>query len=173
MRRIGIARHVAVLSSFPCIFAVASAAAGSNHTRPPIPTSTAHPELRLGHVRYDGYALTALVLVGASGSGHVVFDRRMVKHLSVTFSQVLDCETHRRLVAVGDDILRPVSAKNLLVLESGFWYGRQLEFELFPGEPSGPECIDVDLTYYIVASEGSLRGETKRVRAMRRTAVAE
>jgi len=80
------------------------------------------------HVRYDGELLQFRVLVGAADGG-VVIDRRLLESIHIDSRTIHDCATGAEVWFWYAD-----------------WFGRDVEFLLFPREKvpdAGPDCIDV------------------------------
>jgi hypothetical protein len=51
-------------------------------------------------------------------------------------------------------------AEDVLILEPGYWYGKDIRIPLFaeiPGRQRGPECIEADLVFYALGGRTAAR----------------
>ena len=129
-------------------------------------TGEARAQLELQNVQYDGETLSGRLLVGAVSS-RLLLDRRLIVNTVVNLDIVRECDTGLPPTFMRADALpRPPGEEDLLVLEPGDWYGKQLHIPLFSaalGHP-GPDCIEATLTLY---AAGDKRAGQLTVRATR------
>ena len=118
--------------------------------------------LELQNVQYDGSALSGRLLVGALMDG-LRLDKRLLSGIHVNADSVRDCEADREVpYLVLDYRVRAARDEDLLILNRGYWYGREARIRLF-FEP-GPDCINVELS--LISWEGGRVGSV-RVRSER------
>lgn len=129
------------------------------------PPVRAHVELQ--DVRYDGQTLTGRLLITAE-KGRLLLDRRLIESVYLTTESISDCGTGQALPFVIMDVLasRP-REEDILVLESGYWYGKDVSIPLFTESLSQqfqPACIDAEFNFHALGGETAAR---LRVRAER------
>ena len=109
--------------------------------------------LELQRIQYDGKELKGRLLVGAREQP-LKLDKRLGEEVSVDVTKVLDCRTGEPVeFLIVDFFPSPPRAEDLLSLEPGQWYGAEVRFSLFDEHFTGqlgPECIDVELTVFLV-----------------------
>jgi hypothetical protein len=129
-------------------------------------TGEARAELELQNVQYDGETLSGRLLIGAV-SGRLLLDKRLIVNTVVNLDIVRECETGLPPTFMRADAFpRPAREEDLLALEPGHWYGKQIHIPLFSaalGHP-GPDCIEATLTFHTV---GDKRAGHLTVRATR------
>ncbi|RYZ36296.1 MAG: hypothetical protein EOO71_32325 [Myxococcaceae bacterium] len=113
---------------------------------------------------FDGQSLSGRLLLGAV-DGSLCVDRRLIESFTLNVERVLDCATGQPLGFLIVDVRAPPRrAEDVLLLEPGQWYGRNVSVPLFSPSGPGPGCIDVELSVHTLDTPnvGALR-----VRAMR------
>jgi hypothetical protein len=127
-------------------------------------------ELELRNIHYDGDTLAGTLLIGAVG-GNLCLDKRMIPGMAVSADGVWDCTpaiSNPVPFMVVDYYVSPLRHEDVLILESGYWYGAPVRVPLFVTEqPAGkrnPDCVEVSLTLYPL--QGGPAGRV-RVRARR------
>ncbi len=83
--------------------------------------------------------------------GNVLLDKRLIESIVLTTESVVECETGRRLSFLEMDVLaRLPRDEDLLLLEPGYWYGKDVRIPLFTPGLNGPEvaCIEAELTFH-------------------------
>jgi hypothetical protein len=121
----------------------------------------------LQNVVYDGEALRGRLLIGAV-EGTVRIDRRLIENISVSLKGVSDCASGQELYFIKSGVIAPPRREeDILALEPGYWYGKDVRIPLFDQhlqESQGhPECVDVDLVLHVLDG----RSAHLRVRATR------
>ena len=104
----------------------------------------------LQDVRFDGQALHGRLLVTAE-EGNVLLDKRLIESIVLTTESVVECETGRRLSFLEMDVLaRLPQNEDLLLLEPGYWYGKDVRIPLFTPGLNGAEvaCIEAEFTFH-------------------------
>jgi hypothetical protein len=124
---------------------------------PALPTGTEPPVLLFETPRYDGHGVSGRVLVGARGP--MVVDRRLIEGVSVAVDRVTDCAMGTVFPTLVADVLpEPATRDDLLVLNDGEWFGREVSFPVFMepfSPPEGPACIEFTLSFHPPVLEGS------------------
>lgn len=125
--------------------------------------------LELQDTRYDGWALSGRLLVNAE-EGRLRLDKRLIESVSLSMKSVTDCATGQPVEFMVVDVFatRP-REEDVLSLEPGYWYGKDIRLPLFaeiPGRPQGPECIEADLVFYALGGKtaGHLHVRAERTR---------
>jgi hypothetical protein len=116
--------------------------------------------LELQDIRYDGWALSGRLLVSAE-EGHLRLDKRLIESASLSTNSVTDCATGQPVAFMVMDVFakRP-REEDVLILEPGYWYGKDIRIPLFaeiPGKPRGPECIEADMVFHALGGKTAAR----------------
>jgi hypothetical protein len=133
-------------------------------TDPPDAGGAASVRLEFEAVQYDGQDLSGRFLVGAVG-GRLLLDRRLVENVSLVVRSVADCATGQEVEFLAFDFFpSPPSDQKLMILNDGFWYGADVRFPLFDPKlngKTGPDCIDVVLSFHLPASAAGEHGDAR------------
>jgi hypothetical protein len=128
---------------------------------------TARAELETRDILYDGYALSGRLLVSAVGRSLRV-DKRLIESISLTTRSVVDCSTGQPVGFLEMDVLAPrPQEEDILVLEPGYWYGKEVKILLFSRHGDarpGPECVIVEIAFHAVDGR---RVGSSQIRAVR------
>jgi hypothetical protein len=120
-------------------------------------------------LHYDGETLSGRFLVSAQDH-ELRLDRRLIPSISLNTESVSDCTTGKPLPFIVMDVLAPrPREEDLLVLEPGYWYGKEVRIPLFTEslqQQFHPACIDAEFTFRVLGGEAAAR---VRVRAERAT----
>lgn len=118
-------------------------------TCPTHEAATARVEFQ--HASFDGQSLSGRLLLGTS-SGSLCLDRRLIESHTLTVERVLDCASGQPLPFLVVDVRTPpLREEDILLLEPGQWYGRDVSVPLFPQSTTGrvsPGCVDVELSVH-------------------------
>lgn len=119
-------------------------------------TGSARVELQLQDARYDGEELTGRLLVGTA-EGRLVLDKRLIESMALTTRSVKDCSSNQPVDFLIMDVLasRP-RQEDLLVLEPGYWYGKDIQVSLFNERLTGqrgPDCIDAEFAFHALGGK--------------------
>jgi hypothetical protein len=130
-------------------------------------SSAAPARVELQNVRYDGRMVTGRLLVGAVAQS-LTLDRRIIESIYLTTESVSDCATSQPVGFVAMDVYaqRP-REEDILVLNPGYWYGKDVSILLFsedPGGPPAPACIEAD---FVFRQLGGRPAASVHVRAVR------
>jgi hypothetical protein len=123
--------------------------------------------IELQNIDFDGEALRGRLLI-STAKGTVRIDKRLIESISLILKGVLDCASGQELSFIkAGTIVPPRQEEDILALEPGYWYGKDVRIPLFDqhllASQGRPECVDVDLMLHML--EG---GSTPlRVRATR------
>lgn len=113
------------------------------------PDPAARVKLEFQGLAHDETSLYGRLLVGVEG-GKALLDKRLPRNVSVSVESVWTCDTRQSVpVVFADYVTRPPTQEHLLVLEPGYWYGRDLSFLLFGVELTGqpaPDCVEVEFS---------------------------
>jgi hypothetical protein len=134
------------------------------------PTSTAEQtgaKVEMQEVRYDGNDIHGRLLISPS-AGNLCLDKRFITQFDLVTEAVSECDTGRDLGFFVSDVLAPpLKEGDVLVLEPGYWYGKDISVFLFSekitGKPSA-ECIEAEFTFHALNVKHAARF---KVRAMR------
>jgi hypothetical protein len=129
--------------------------------------SQALARVELENAHYDGRMLKGRLLVGASDRS-LALDKRIIESIYLTTESVLNCATGQKVGFVVMDVYaqRP-REEDILILEPGYWYGKDVSILLFSEEPLGqstPPCIEAEFAFRAM---GGKAAAILRVRAMR------
>jgi hypothetical protein len=118
-------------------------------------------------IRYDGKGLSGRLLVSAVEHS-LRLDKRLIESTALTTEAVADCATGKPLAVVVMDVYaRRPSEEDVLTLQPGYWYGKEISVPLFTDNlhgPAGPECIEAEFAFRALGGETAAR---LRVRAER------
>ena len=112
--------------------------------------------LELQSLRYDGWTLSGRLLVSPE-EGRLHLDKRLIASASLSTTSVRDCATGQSVEFMVIDVRakRP-QEEDVLVLEPGYWYGKDVRIPLFaetPDRQRGPECIEADMMFHALGGE--------------------
>jgi hypothetical protein len=123
--------------------------------------------MELQNVRYDGKELAGRLLVSPATES-LCLDERFIEEFALVVNAVTECDTGRDPGFFVMDVLAPsLREEDILVLEPGYWYGKDVSLFLFSERVSGkpsPECIEVEFTFHALNFKNAAR---LRVRAVR------
>ncbi|RKH09166.1 hypothetical protein D7X74_30080 [Corallococcus sp. CA047B] len=121
--------------------------------KPPPPSQP--PLLAFEHVLYDGHTVSGRALVGARAPTTV--DRRLIENVSLSVDRVTDCATGAAFPPLVADFLpEPPTRDDLVTLNEGEWFGRDVSFVVFAEPftpPEGPACIELSLSLQMTGSQ--------------------
>ncbi|RYZ35620.1 MAG: hypothetical protein EOO71_34815 [Myxococcaceae bacterium] len=120
----------------------------------PSPPSTP-PLLAFEHVRYDGHTVSGRVLIGARVPTTV--DRRLIENVALGVDHVTDCATGAAFpTLVADSLPEPATRDDVVTLNQGEWFGRDVSFVVFAEPftpPEGPACIELALSLQLTGAQ--------------------
>lgn len=124
---------------------------GSTETEDSGTAPRAHLEFQ--DVRYDGQSLSGRLLISALES-RLRLDKRLITSIALTTESVSECETGKPLPFIEMDVraARP-SAEDILLLEPGYWYGKDVRIPLFTESLQHPACIDAEFAFHAVGGQ--------------------
>jgi hypothetical protein len=119
-------------------------------------------------IHYDGHSLTGRLLIGARAP--TVLDRRLIEDTSIGIALMTECETGETLPTLVTDVLpEPPQDNDLLTLDAGEWFGKEVHFLVFTDPftpPTGPECIDFEIFFTPesepIAPTATVQGRARR-----------
>lgn len=140
-------------------------AASAQESTPDGGAAFSRATLEAQDISYDGEALSARFLVSPVG-GSLRIDTRFIDTIALSVDSVVDCATGKDLSYIIMDVYAPrLREEDILILEPGFWYGKQVRLPLFgeraTGEPS-PACFEAEIIYHALDVKNAAR---VRVRA--------
>lgn len=107
--------------------------------------------LELQDLRYDGWSLSGRLLVSPD-EGRLRLDKRLITSASLSTKSVTDCVTRHPVEFMVIDVRATgPQEEDVLLLESGYWYGKDVRIPLFaetPDRQRGPNCIEVDMVFH-------------------------
>jgi hypothetical protein len=132
-------------------------------------------ELLLQDIRYDGRSLSGRLLLSPV-EGRLQVDKRLIESAALSTKSVTDCATGQPVeFMVMDVFARPPQQEEVLVLEPGYWYGKDIRLPLFAETPDGgrsPECIEAELVFHALGGKTAARLQVRAERAARPSADA-
>lgn len=132
-------------------------------------------ELLLQDIRYDGQTLSGRLLLSPL-EGRLRLDKRLIESATLTTKSVTDCATRRPVeFMVMDVFVKHPQPEDVLILEPGYWYGKDIQLPLFAEAPDGgrgPECIDAELQVHALGGKTAARLQVRVERAARSPADA-
>ncbi len=124
--------------------------------------------LELQDIRYDGQALSGRLLVSAV-EGSLRLDKRLIESIALPTKSVSDCETGQPVEYLVIDVLAPrPREEDVLTLQPGYWYGKEVRIPLFtthPEGPAGPACIEAEFAFHALGGAPVARVQVRAVRA--------
>jgi hypothetical protein len=119
-------------------------------------TTSTRVDLQLQNIRYDGEELSGRLLV-STAEGRLVLDKRLIESISLTIRSVKDCNSDQPTKFLIMDVLtsRP-REEDILVLEPGYWYGKDIQITLFNERLTGqrgPDCIDAEFAFHALGGK--------------------
>lgn len=137
-----------------------------------IGNADARARVEFQDLHYDGETLSGRILVSALDHG-LRLDRRLIPSISLNTESISDCTTGKPLPFIVMDVLAPrPREEDLLVLEPGYWYGKEVRIPLFTEsiqQQFHPDCINAEFTFRTIGGRAAAR---VRVRAERATTAA-
>jgi hypothetical protein len=124
--------------------------------------------MEVQNIRFDGRTLFGRLLVSPV-EGALRLDRRLIESIALSLKDVSDCATGQPLDYMVVDVLAPRPRdEDILVLQPGHWYGKDIRVPLFDEALATrqpvPECVTVELAFHALG--GRIVART-RVRASR------
>jgi hypothetical protein len=117
-------------------------------------------ELLLQDIRYDGRTLSGRLLLSPV-EGRLRLDKRLIESATLTTKSVTDCATRRPVeFMVMDGFAKRPQPEDVLILEPGYWYGKDIQLPLFAESPDGgrgPECIEAELQVHALGGKTAAR----------------
>lgn len=133
-------------------------------SHPDVDGRVSRVDVLMQDIRFDGETLSGRFLVGAVDQS-IRLDKRLIESAYLTTESVQDCAAGAPLsFAVMDVYAASPRDEDILVLEPGHWYGKEVRIPLFTRSLSGPECIEVEFAFRAI---GGRTVATLRVRAER------
>ncbi|WP_224248054.1 hypothetical protein [Hyalangium gracile] len=107
--------------------------------------------LELQEPSYDGESLRGRLLLSPL-EAELRIDKRLIESIDLTVDSVVACDTGAALPYVIMDVLAPARRdEDILLLEPGFWYGKEVRILLFAEhatrQPS-PQCVEAEVAYH-------------------------
>lgn len=90
--------------------------------------------------KYDGTSISAILLI--KGDPSILLDPRLVDYVHIDIRRIENCSGRSLSYRLADSFPKALSEDELLHLESGAIYGKNMRFRLFD---DGPDCIRVML----------------------------
>jgi hypothetical protein len=121
------------------------------------PGATVQARVELQEASFDGETLRGRLLVSALEQS-IQLDKRLIESIYLTTEFVKECDTGRALSFIIMDVLasRP-TAKDILVLAPGYWFGKDVSIPLFTKElnthPARPECIEARFAFRVLGGD--------------------
>lgn len=117
--------------------------------------------------RYDGKTLSGKLLISPS-TATLCLDRRFITEFNLVTEAVSECDTGRDVGFFVSDVLAPsLEESDVLSLEPGYWYGKEVSIFLFSesitGKPS-PECIEAEFTFHALNVKHAARFSVRATR---------
>jgi hypothetical protein len=107
--------------------------------------------LKLQDATFDGQIFSGRLLISPIG-GSLRVDKRMIESFTLSVKDVSACGTGQPLEYIITDVLAPpLREEDILILQPGYWYGKQIRLRLFDaqgGSQTTPECFEADLIYH-------------------------
>jgi hypothetical protein len=107
--------------------------------------------LELQDIAFDGQIFSGRLLISPVG-GNLHVDKRMIESFALSVKNVSACDTGQPLEYIITDVMAPsLREEDILVLQPGYWYGKQVRLRLFDEQSRGqttPECFEADLIYH-------------------------
>lgn len=142
-----------------------------SHSSPSAAEEASESEKTPGRVRlefqnthYDGEKLSGRLLLGVE-AGQLRLNRQLIPDLQVEVRAPVDCQTGLPVRFMTWDGFTAHRKEDLLILEQGYWFGRDVEFSLFEEHLTGPgpECLRAELWLFsfdgVVAARQEIRAE--------------
>ncbi|MDC0713458.1 hypothetical protein POL68_33650 [Stigmatella sp. ncwal1] len=112
------------------------------------------------NVSYDGNALYGRFLISPVGTA-LRIDKRFISTADLLVDTLVDCTTGQQLAYIIMDVYAPKQRQeDILTLEPGFWFGKDVRIPLFDeqatGQP-GPSCFEAELIYHAVDVKNAAR----------------
>jgi hypothetical protein len=114
------------------------------HATPAYRSTSSSGEVELTGLSYDGTTIRGRLLVRARDQA-ILLDPRWEENAAVGLSEVMGCSpTALPALLVVDHFPPPLSPKDVLRLEPGYWYGRDVTLHVF--RDPGPSCIKASIS---------------------------
>lgn len=120
--------------------------------------------LEFQEVHYDGEKLSGRLLIGVE-EGQLRLNRKLIPDLHVEVRAPVDCQEGLPVRFMTWDGFLAHREEDLLTLERGYWFGREVDFSLFDEQLTGPgpECLKAELWLFsfdgVVAARQEIRAE--------------
>ena len=125
-------------------------------------------QLEFDNIQYDGETLSGRLLVGVT-EGRLRLNRqlRSTYHAEIRFPA--DCKTGRGVAYINADSFSRQREEDLLILESGHWYGKVIHYPLLDEHFTGlgPECLKAEIWLFSFDGELVARQEVRAERPAR------
>ncbi len=125
-------------------------------------------QLELRDIHYDGETLSGRILAGVL-EGRLRLNRQLLSGTHVEARNPVDCNTGLPVKYIIADGFSARRGEDLLILERGYWYGKQLNFPLFDEHFTGPgpECLKAELWLFSFDGQVAARQEIRANRVPR------
>ncbi len=122
-------------------------------------------QLEFQDIHYDGETLSGRLLVGVT-EGRLRLNKQLVSDIHAEVRYPVDCHTGLPVKYIIWDSFQPRRQEDLLILEPGYWYGKEIRFPLFEEHLTGvgPECLKAEL--WLFSFDGRIAARTE-IRAER------
>jgi hypothetical protein len=125
--------------------------------------------LELQNVSFDGEYLHGRLLISPV-TGQLRIDKRLIESLALSIDSVVDCGTGAGLNFVIMDIsATPLQEVDILTLEPGFWYGKEVRLFLFAEHATHqppPQCFEAEIVYHALDVKNAARMHVRAERSL-------
>jgi hypothetical protein len=125
-------------------------------------------QLEMQDIRYDGEALFGRLLIGVE-EGRLRLNRQLLSGIHAEVRFPVDCRTGLPIKYIIWDSFPPRRKEDLLILERGYWYGKEIEFPIFDEHFTGlgPECLKAEIWLFSFDGKIAARTEVRAERSSR------
>ncbi|WP_157232235.1 hypothetical protein [Hyalangium minutum] len=115
-------------------------------------------------MHYDGEKLSGRLLIGVE-EGQLRLNRQLIPDLQVEVRAPVDCQSGLPVRFMTWDGFSAHRKEDLLILEQGYWFGKEVDFSLFDEHLTGPgpECLKAEVWLFsfdgVVAARQEIRAE--------------
>jgi hypothetical protein len=143
--------------------------ADSGGSFPTINGDFTQARLELQNVSFDGEYLYGRLLVSAV-AGRLRIDKRLIESFALSIDSVVDCGTGASLAYVIMDVSAPpLQEADVLTLEPGSWYGKEVRLFLFAEHATHqplPQCFEAEIVYHAVDVKNAARMHVRAERSL-------
>jgi hypothetical protein len=125
-------------------------------------------QLELQDIHYDGETLSGRLLIGVE-EGRLRLNRQLFSGIQAEVRFPVDCRTGLPVKYIIWDSFPPHRKEDLLILERGYWYGKEIEFPIFDEHFTGlgPECLKAEIWLFSFDGRIAARRELRAERSSR------